>query len=287
VSVRPVSRTFIVVSRIALLVLAASAVAAGTILALHGPSGSHAAIRYACPMHPEVRAAEPGQCPICRMALEPAHRDPGAARPPGAMADTTAVDNVRKHRIMDFVRKRSLLFDARDLRGPAWVEDDGAVTALFYDDQVAALASDERGSFTLAQTPALSFPMRRTGEAAVRWDGSTSRIRFRLDVAGAGTKPRPGQVGWLEVPRKAREVLTVPASALLQSPDGPYVLLPAGGNEFEKRPIQIGETFLKQGFAVVLSGLHAHDRVVARATFFIDADRRLGMRAANEDGKAP
>ena len=27
---------------------------------------------YTCPMHPEIRQAGPGSCPICGMALEPA-----------------------------------------------------------------------------------------------------------------------------------------------------------------------------------------------------------------------
>ena len=48
---------------------------------------------------------------------------------------------------------------------------------------------------------------------------------------------------------------------------------------FTKRPIEIGETFLKQGLTVVLSGLQPNDRVIARATFFVDADRRLGTDA--------
>ena len=25
---------------------------------------------YTCPMHPEVRKSEPGQCPVCKMDLE-------------------------------------------------------------------------------------------------------------------------------------------------------------------------------------------------------------------------
>lgn len=70
--------------------------------------------------------------------------------------------------------------------------------------------------------------------------------------------------------------MTVPASAVLQSPEGPYVLVSIGDLRFEKRPIAIGETFLKEGFAVVLSGLRVNERVVARATFFFDADRRQG-----------
>ena len=35
----------------------------------------------------------------------------------------------------------------------------------------------------------------------------------------------------------------------------------------------------RQGFAVVLKGLQVNDRVIARATFFVDADRRLGANA--------
>jgi hypothetical protein len=223
------------------------------------------------------------------MSLEAFARDPAAnrARPQTTgMADTTAVENVRKHRIIDFVRKRSLLFDARELRGPAWVENDGVISAVFYNDQIAAIAADDRGAFSWTQAPQIAFAVRRTADGTVPWDRSTSRIRFRADDVRPG-RPRarllPGQVGWLELPRKPREVLTVPASAIVQAPEGPYVLAEVGPYTFEKRPIEIGETFLKQGFAVVLSGLRVHDRVVSGATFFLDADRRLGMQAGDEE----
>ena len=34
-------------------------------------SGSEAATRYTCPMHPEVMQDKPGKCPKCKMTLEP------------------------------------------------------------------------------------------------------------------------------------------------------------------------------------------------------------------------
>jgi len=34
---------------------------------------------YTCPMHPEIKRSEPGQCPICGMNLVPAKIDPGQA----------------------------------------------------------------------------------------------------------------------------------------------------------------------------------------------------------------
>jgi hypothetical protein len=285
------ARRVVVALRLALLGLAAGGAALALGVALGDRGGARAGAAraaYACPMHPEITAPKRAPCPICGMALEPVT---GAAAAPhhgrGAEmgdADLTAVENVRRHRIVDFVRTRSLLPNAREIRGPAWVDGAGTITAVLYDDQIAALAPDEPGSFALGDAPATTFAVRRTADPVIAWDRSTSRIRFRLDGDGgrAAAPPRAGRVGWLEVARKAREVVAVPVAAVLQSPEGPYVLLPAGGAGFEKRPIEIGETFVKQGYAVVLSGLHPHDRVIGRATFFLDADRRMGGKLGGQ-----
>jgi hypothetical protein len=252
-----------------------------------------AATRFSCPMHPEVTAAEPGQCPICRMALEARGHDGAGTSSPAAaqaMTDLTAVENVRKHRITDFVRRRSLLPNVQELRGPAWIESDLTITAVLYTDQIAALAPDEPASFSPTRTPEIVFAVHRTSDPPTPWDRSTSRARFRLDAAQtehASNPPEPGQAGWLEAARRPREVLAVPASAVLQGAEGPYVLVPGAGASFEKRRIEIGETLPKQGFSVVLAGLRAQERVVSRAAFFLDADRRLGSHAAEGSWGTP
>ena len=261
------SRSFLVAARLLLLLVAGGAALTAVVIAGRDGARNDPEARYVCPMHAEVRAREPGACPICGMALEPTAPLRGR-HGPGA-TDVAAVENVRRHNIVDFVRKRTLLVNERELRGPAWVGSDGVITAIFYDDQIDALAADEWGTFSLTQAPENAFRARRIAGSPVRWDGSTALIRFRPERA-----LRPGRIGWLELAPRPRQVLTVPASALLQSPEGPYVLAWVRGFEFEKRPIEIGETFQKEGFAVVLSGLRVNERVVARAAFFLDADRR-------------
>lgn len=267
----------IVAVRLALLGLAAAAVIVAVALGGRGGAGG-SAVEYACPMHREVRRAAAGDCPICKMALEQVGRT-GAGRPgPVDSADLAAVENVRKHNIIDFVRRRSLLVPARELRGPASVDPDGAVTALFYRDEIASLDQREQGTFTPADAPGVAISVRRLIEPAAPWDSSTARIRFEIvpgQAPGVRRSPGSGRTGWVELAPRPRQVLAVPASAVVQSAEGPYVLAWTGvGFTFAKRPIEIGETFLKQGFAVVLSGLRANERVVGRATFFVEAERR-------------
>jgi hypothetical protein len=277
----------IVALRVLLLAVAAAALAAAVAIGLGGDGRQAdqavAAVRYACPMHPEVRTGAPGECPICRMALERVGRAPGPTTRANVAenADFAAVENVRRHNIVDFVRRRSLLVPSRELRGPASVGADGDVTALFYDDEIAALDDTEPGTFTPTAAPGVEIGLRRVAGPPERWDHSTARIRFRAVGGRPGARLSVAETGWVELAPRPRQVLAVPASAIVQSPEGPYVLAWTGsGFNFEKRPIEIGETFLKQGFAVVLSGLRANERVVGRATFFLEADRRATAPAA-------
>jgi len=292
------SRSLVLAFRVALLVGAAASVVVAVVVSARGSAAGGAAVgRYVCPMHADVKAAAAGQCPICGMALEPVARNDvatrsGRSREMAGMADMTAVENVKKHRSMDFARIHSLLPDLREMRGPGWFDDDDMITAIYYNDQIAALAPDESGTFFATDAPGATWAIRRTAAPAEAWDNATSRIRFRLVADPRGRAPahppRPGQVGWIELPRKPREVLAVPAAALLEAPEGPYVLVAvANGAGIEKRPIEIGEIFMKQGFVVVLSGLRVHDRVVSRAAFFLDADRRQDSQAEEGGWVAP
>ena len=221
------------------------------------------------------------------MALALNANGPSAtAGPLRGMADLTAVENVRKHKVLDFVRFRALPVEVRELRGAAWVEPDRTVSAVFYKDQAYVITAGDLATFSPTQAPEKSVPVRLASVPPTDWDRASSQLHFELKEAAPSKQApslTPGQVGYLQVERKPRNVLTVSHDAILQSPEGPYVLRALGGFKFEKRRIEIAETFAKQGIAVVLSGLEPQDRVVARASFFLDAERRLESHSAEQD----
>ena len=188
-------------------------------------------------MHAEVRAANPGECPICRMALERIGFVPGAVKPyleAAGTVDLRAIDNVKKHNIVDFVRRHSLLPVQSELRGPAWIEEDGTIAAVFYNDQIAAMAADEPATFRFDRRAGEGLRARRTTTRPSPGIRSTSRIRFRS--APGRPAPPPGEPAgsrWRRAPPGGHRRRVRGA----QSPEGPYVLAWSGhGYTFVKRP---------------------------------------------------
>ena len=83
----------------------------------------------------------------------------------------------------------------------------------------------------------------------------------------------------MESPTRLRNGLVVKESAVIQSPEGPYVLIASADRRtFTKRPVQIGATMYD--YADVIGGAREDEYAVALHTFALDTERRLGRRAA-------
>jgi hypothetical protein len=254
-----------------LLLTAGGAVTAALWLARGDDRGSEAA--YVCPMHPEVTAARPGECPICRMALE-------RAAPAAASDGGFALSGEAARRLEASVGTAERVETPRDLVAPAWVEGD-VVTALLYDDEIAALSPTEEGSFATASVPG-GVAVRRAAEVPVRWDRSTSEVRFRIVKGGL---PERG-AGHLRLSPVARGTLVVPADAILSSADGTYVLAVSNDRRaFAPRSVAVGR--VSSGRAAVVAGLDEKDLIVTRDAFFFDAERRSRFERARAVGGPP
>jgi hypothetical protein len=228
--------------------------------------------RYACPMHPEVVSKLPGECPICRMALE---RVSGVEKHPMTMAKDGVVGVVKQQVVTQMVR------------APAWSAKDGTLKAIVYEDDLVGLAPGQSALFFSNATPGTSTAIRRTDEAPARWDDATVQITFRFEHP-AGTVDR----GWVEIAATPRSFVVVPTSAVLYSGTGAYVLAAgATENTFTRRSVEVGR-ILDSGYGaglvddrygaiVVRSGLAAGERIIIEDTFFMDAERRLQAAQGN------
>ncbi len=168
---------------------------------------------------------------------------------------------------------------------PAWLQTDADVAVLLYRDQLPALDPGEIVTFSPTMRPETTVELRLDPGRVEEWDASLSLVHFHLAGAGARPEMPRGSVGWVKLPARPRHMQVVPAGAVLESPDGPYVLVIGGDRRSaSKRPISVGRTVT--GLAAVVGGLALHEQVVSANAFFWDAERRLQPERLAASGSA-
>lgn len=275
----------ILAARLGVLLLVGLVAVWALVLGQRPPGQGQAAGHYACPMHPEVVARAPGQCPACGMAVEPVELGPGA-RPLAGEPLTGAVEvpEMRAQspsqagRFLSYgiapVHRRAL---AATTESAAWLDAQGGVVAVLFADELRDLGRDERGLFVAARAPGVALAVERAEGPAVHWRGSMWRVRFRFRSGGPPKGLRVGATGWLERPSAGRGSLVVLSSAVLQASTGPYLLaIAADRRTYRRQPIITGK--VASGYTVVVSGASERDLVFGHNAFSLGAHLQTQRR---------
>jgi hypothetical protein len=268
----------VLATRILLVAIAAGGVVAGLVArrVSSAPAAAAAATQpsFVCPMHPEVKSSSPGDCPICRMALEPIANvaQVGTETEPAALQLATVSKELRAFDAVSRVKR----FDtSQEMRFAAWAESRDEGIALVYKDQAQLLVPGEEGQFWSLSTPGPGIAVRVGNEPPEPWDAST--VRVRIHAAPRATMPANG-TGSVKFATRLRHDLVIREGAVLPSPEGPYVLVATNERHtLTKRRIEVGS--ISYGYASVISGLKEDEWVVALHAFTLDTARRLGWRA--------
>lgn len=110
-------------------------------------------------------------------------------------------------------------------------------------------------------------------------DKESRTARLRIEVANPDGRLRAEMAATVEIAAPLGTVVAVPESAVIDSGKRQVVLVERGQGRYEPRPVTLGAHVPGHGqvpgYAEVLSGLKAGERVVTAANFLIDAESNL------------
>lgn len=167
------------------------------------------------------------------------------------------------------------LFQVADV-STVWVQAD------VFEQDIAAVRSGQKAFVRVNAYPGEVFQ----GTIAYVYPtlkAETRTVPVRIELANSGGRLKPAMYADVDIPvGGATPVVTIPASAVIDSGRRQVVLVQLGEGRFEPRPVQLGTRGGE--FVQVLDGVKEGETVVVSANFLIDAESNLqaalsGMQA--------
>jgi Cu(I)/Ag(I) efflux system membrane fusion protein len=143
------------------------------------------------------------------------------------------------------------------------------ITADVYEDELARV---KLGQQLAAVTTAFSDEVFHGAIARISpgIDPTTHAAQIRCEVANPHGELKPQMLARVKIVTRPGEALVVPQDALVFETDSYYAFVQAGADRVERRKVTIG-SWDEQGYARVVAGLKAGDRVVTGETLQVNA----------------
>ncbi|WP_159731343.1 efflux RND transporter periplasmic adaptor subunit [Methylosinus sp. Ce-a6] len=115
-----------------------------------------------------------------------------------------------------------------------------------------------------------------------RIDTASGTVHLKAVFENADERLWPGEFVSVRVVLETRKnIVTVPAEAVMQGPNGPYVYVIQPDGTVERRPVQLTET--QEGIALIEKGLSAGQQVVTQGQYRLTNGSRIRV----ESSRAP
>ncbi len=157
------------------------------------------------------------------------------------------------------------LFDIADL-STVWVIAD------IYENELPLVHTGDRATISLSYFPGKKFT------AVIEYvypvlTGETRTAKIRFSMPNPGGQLKPQMFTNVEIKVATSSKLAIPEDAVIDTGARQIVYVDKGDGYFEPRDVVVG--LRSDGFAEILKGLKAKERVATSATFLIDSEARL------------
>jgi Cu(I)/Ag(I) efflux system membrane fusion protein len=146
------------------------------------------------------------------------------------------------------------------------------VWADFYEAELEALRLGQTATVTVSSYPGESFQGKVSLIDPFLDDGRRT-VKVRIDLANADLRLRPGMYADVSIEADMGDGLAIPLNAVMPTGTRNLVFIDKGEGRFEPRDVTLG--IESGGFYEVKRGLKEGDRIVASATFLIDAEAQI------------
>lgn len=147
--------------------------------------------------------------------------------------------------------------------------EDVRITADIYEDDLARVKQGQELSAVTTAYPDETFHG-TIARISPNVDPTTHTAQIRCEVKNPGFKLKPQMLARVTIVVRPGRALLVPLDALVFETDKYFAYVDAGNHLLERRTVSIG-AWDQEGYARVISGLSAGDRVVTGETMQVNA----------------